>query len=159
MDERTRTRWKVTGVVEAPVERVAELLLDVRPGPASGANTLVLSTASVAAMGRIVLHGGPRLFTAVIGQPPATSIDVEVDQDRRSIAVQGHRCYRGVHTVESRERGSLLVHRVDNIAAPTTRWIVPLMQRRQLHTMRQDLERLLAAIGERLGCATYPNGA
>ena len=59
-----------------------------------------------------------------------TTVTVEVDPTRRTLAVRGHWWYRGVHTVTPHLRGSLLDYRVHN-AAWWGRWMVPLMQWRR----------------------------
>jgi hypothetical protein len=53
---------------------------------------------------------------------------IEVDHDRRLVAVQGGWWYRGEYQVEPTGDGTRLTHRVRNIA-PRARWAVPLANR------------------------------
>jgi hypothetical protein len=84
-----------------------------------------------------------------------TTVTVEVDPAQRTLAVQGHWWYRGVHTITPHPRGSRLDYRVHNMAS-WGRWMVPLMQWRLPTRMRRDLDELLRMIAEQLGCAAYP---
>ena len=80
-------------------------------------------------------------MTAAVPAPPDTVlarvIDVvraaaggriEVDHDRRLVAVQGGWWYRGEYQVDPTDDGSQLTHRVRNIAS-RARWAVPLANR------------------------------
>src|SRR5262249_39193809 len=51
-------------------------------------------------------------------------VTVEVDPNRRALAIQGRWWYRGVYTVRDCPRGSLLEYRVHNVAT-RGRWAVP----------------------------------
>jgi hypothetical protein len=53
---------------------------------------------------------------------------VEVDHDRRLVAVQGGWWYRGEYQVDPTGDGARLTHRVRNIAS-RARWAVPLANR------------------------------
>jgi len=147
----TRTpprRWRATGVVEAPVDEVFEQLLTAGIIP-PGADRATARSAAVDADGR-------ERFRAPIGDPPVTSVDVEIDRTARTLAVQGHWWYRGVYAVQPHPRGSRIVYQVHNIAPNASRWVVPLMQFRLASQMRGELDQLLHTIGARLGGASDP---
>jgi hypothetical protein len=155
MNDAQRPDWTARGVVEAPADQVAGTLLDVRTGVAGDGNALVLTAGELAQSGPVVLRGGPRTFTADIGEEHGTSVRVEVDPDRRSLTIEGHWWYRGVYTVEPHERGSLITYRVYNIAPGFTRWMATLLNLRQAGKTAEDLRQVLRAIGARLGAGTH----
>jgi hypothetical protein len=140
-------RWTVAGVVEAPADEVFACVCAI--GPAGSGHL-----AGPPGPGTTTGTDGALRYTAPIGQPPVATVTVEVDPARRTLAVQGHWWYRGVHTVAPHPRGSLVQYRVHNVAS-WGRWMVPLMQWRLRTRMRRDLDQLLRMIGERLGCAAY----
>jgi hypothetical protein len=142
-------RWAVAGVVEAPADQVFARICAIGPagsGQPAGPPDPGATTGS--GTDRI------RRYTAPIGQPPVTTVTVEVDPARRTLAVQGHWWYRGVHTVTPHPRGSRLDYRVHNVAS-WGHWMVPLMQWRLPTRMRRDLDQLLRMLGDQLGCAAY----
>jgi hypothetical protein len=116
-------RWAVAGVVEAPADQVFARVCAI--GPAGGGQLAgPMDPGTTSGTGT----DGLRRYTAAIGQPPVTTVTVEVDPARRTLAVQGRWWYRGVHTVTPHPRGGSLVDdRVHN-AASWGRWMVPLMQ-------------------------------
>lgn len=140
-------QWLAAGVVEAPVHAVFTALLAV--GPTGGAHHNPADGTHVRAGSDGVLR-----YQAPIGDP-AYTVNVEVDQHRHTLTIQGHWWYRGVYTIRECPRGSLIEHRVHNVAA-RGRWAVPLMQRRLRHRMRRDLAALLQTIGRRLDRPAYP---
>jgi hypothetical protein len=141
-------QWLATGVVEAPVNAVFATLLAA--GPVAGAHHNPAHNTNAA-----VDSDGILRYQAPIGNPPNTAT-VEVDQNRHTLAIQGHWWYRGVYTVREDPRGSLVEYRVYNIAT-RGRWAVPLMQRRLPHYMRRDLATLLQTIGRHLDCPASPS--
>jgi hypothetical protein len=67
----------------------------------------------------------------------------------------------GVHTLEPHERGTMVVHRVYNVAR-VGRWMVPLVLlhyrltgRLSAGTLGDSLRDLLRHLGEQLGCRAY----
>jgi hypothetical protein len=156
MNRRAPAEWVVSGLVEAPVEEVSSKLLALRPGRIGGDNGLVLATEGPEGRGPMKVAGGPRRFTATVGEPPGTSLDVEVDPAQRRLTVQGHFWYRGTYTVDPHARGSRLTYRVDNIAPGAVHWLIPLWQFRLRAQMTSRLGRLLRTLGDCLGCAVYP---
>jgi hypothetical protein len=109
-----RTLWTASAPVAAPVEKVATLLLRVRPGE-DGVWLLAPSPARVVA-------DGPGRFRVVA---PGHTMSVEVGE--RSIAVQGGWWYRGEYEIaDDGAGGTVLTHRVRDVAR-TMRWGVPLV--------------------------------
>src|SRR4051812_36573622 len=107
------------GVIEAPPERVAEVLLDVRPGGRSPIATRGEVAETDPGDDFVVVHDGSRLA-------------VSVDRARRSVALQGEWWYRGVTSVEPDPRGSRVVHRIFNVA-PGHGWAVRFVSRGPLN--------------------------
>jgi hypothetical protein len=68
---------------------------------------------------------------------------VEVDRERRTVAVQGGWWYRGEYQVDATADGTRLTHRVRNVAR-RGRWAVPLANRLFLG-YRAEVERNFAA--------------
>ncbi|MEO5952540.1 MAG: hypothetical protein ABIQ44_08770 [Chloroflexia bacterium] len=67
--------------------------------------------------------------------------------------------YRGVYSVEAGEEGSLVTYSVHNVAPGVGRWAAQLVQGPQhARTIKDDLSKLLKAIGARLGCAVEVAG-
>ncbi|GAA0542874.1 hypothetical protein GCM10010172_25420 [Paractinoplanes ferrugineus] len=122
---------ELTAVVEAPPERVAEVLLDVRPG---GRSPL-----GVAGDGDdfVVVDRGSR-------------ITVRVDRAARSIAQQGEWWYRGVTSVEPDPRGSRVVHRIFNVADGRG-WAVRWVSRGPLNAAPGSFAAIVRDLGEQLG--------
>jgi Polyketide cyclase / dehydrase and lipid transport len=142
-------RWAVAGVVEAPADRVFARVCAIGPagsGQLAGPPHRRATTATGS--------DGVLRYTAPIGQPPVTTVTVEVDPAQRTLVVQGHWWYRGVHTITPHPRGSRLEYRVHNVAS-WGRWMVPPMRWRLPTRMRRDLDQLLRMIAEQLGCAAY----
>ncbi|MFF5209831.1 hypothetical protein [Streptosporangium sp. NPDC000396] len=137
--------YEVTGVIEAPVDQVAELLLTVRPGPIGPRNLWLLDGSHQA-----VLSGGPERFTAHFGAHTMT-----VERGGDFVAMQGGWWYRGEYFVTPHPQGTRLVHRVLNVAQ-RGRWSVPLANRFFIGfgaKLRKNIHDLLGRIGDQLGCA------
>jgi hypothetical protein len=121
---------ELRGVVEAAPDEVAGVLLDARPGGRS----------PLAATGSAVPSRGDE-FTVV--------------REGSSITEQGEWWYRGVTGVEPHERGSLVRHRIFNVA-PGHRWAVRFVSRGPLAAAPTAFAKLLGGLGEQLDCAAYP---
>ncbi|MDH2429249.1 hypothetical protein [Sphaerisporangium sp. TRM90804] len=138
--------YEVTGVIEAPVGQVAELLA-VRPGPV-GPRTLWLLDGSYQG----TVHGGPERFTV---RSEGHTMTVEAREG--FVAVQGGWWYRGEYLLQPHPRGTRLVHRVFNVAR-RGRWSVPLANRLFIgygDNLRTTTRALLARAGTHFGCATH----
>src|ERR1700760_536306 len=94
---------ELRAVVEAPPDKVAAVLLDVRPGGRS----------PIAATGQTDDDDGGDQFVVV---REGSRMTVTVDRAERSVAEQGEWWYRGVTAVEPDPRGSQVVHRIFNVA-------------------------------------------
>ena len=154
-------RWTAAGVVAAPVEQVAGLLLTVTPGRVTRENNFLIYHAYLPQWnGReVIVHGSGDRCTASVGrtedQPGSRDdVDIEIDRAANAIQLQGHWWYRGVHSVLPHERGSLVRHEVYNIAPGAGRWAIPLMQMGFGGKLRAGMGALLNAIGQRLHCST-----
>ena len=132
---------ELRGVVEATPDKVAEVLLDARPGGRS----------PIAATGSARPAGGDE-FTV---RRDGGTITVTIDRVNRSVAQQGEWWYRGVTSVEPDDRGALVVHRIFNVA-PQHRWAVRFVSRGPIHAAPTAFAKLLGGLGERLDCAAYP---
>jgi hypothetical protein len=135
-------QWLARGVVEAPAATVFTAWLEI--GPIAGASRQPDALTD---------SDGVQRYQASIGEP-GSSITVEVDQHRHTLAVKGNWWYRGVYTVYEGPGGSQLDYHVHNVATHL-RWAVPLMQRGLPQQMQRDLIRLLHTIGRHLNCAAY----
>jgi hypothetical protein len=89
-----QAQWIVSGVVEAPVEKVWEVLLEVHP--------------NVSAADRATIKKNPQPVKTVRGKAGEGKIYLEVDPSQRSIAVKGEWWYRGVHTLEAHSQETLI---------------------------------------------------
>lgn len=141
MDRQVQAQWLASGVVEAPVEKVWEALLSVSP---------FLSPTD---RRKIANYNDVRPFTIAVGEPGEGRLNLEVDKQHYSFAVQGEWWYRGVHSVEPHTRGSLLVYRVYNVAPGASWWIAQLVQgRNHARDVKKQFRKTLRAVGERLEC-------
>src|SRR4051794_41973185 len=94
-----RARWRVEGVVEAPVEQVTEALLDVREGAAGvDGNALVLAGDHIRESGAVTLEGGPDKFTGRFGTSGEDYLELTVDRAAGADGVQTW--FGGTYTVE-----------------------------------------------------------
>ena len=134
---------ELRGVVEADPERVAEILLDARPGGRS----------PLAAQGELV-GDGPDGDSFVVKQS-GSRLTVTVDRAARCVAVQGGWWYRSETSVGAERRGSSLIHRVFDVAERQP-WAVRFVSRGPLLAAEGAFAEHLYAIGEQLGCAAYP---
>ena len=139
MKKQERAQWSVSGIVEAPVEHVWAALLELTPE---------LSPADRQA---ITHHPTTQPYRA---QPSgAIKVDTEVDYRNHKLTTQGEWWYRGVTSVESHPRGSLVVYRVTNIAPGVGWWVAQLVQGPEhARNMKPTLQQLLTAIGKTLAC-------
>jgi hypothetical protein len=129
------------GVVEAPPDAVADILLDVRPGGRS----------PLAAAGEAEPVDGDEFEVTLDG----SRITVTVDRTARTVTMQGEWWYRGVTSVGPYDAGSLVVHRIYNVAAGH-RWAVRLVSRGPLLAAPAEFAAHLGSLGEWLGCRAYP---
>ncbi|MFI5932776.1 hypothetical protein [Actinoplanes sp. NPDC051494] len=132
---------QLRGVVEATPDEVAAVLLDARPG---GRSPLAATGSARPAAGdefTVTRDGG--------------TLTVSVDRAHRTISQQGEWWYCGVTSVESEQRGALVVHRILNVA-PGHRWAVRFVSRGPVLAAPTSFAKLLGGLGEQLDCAAYP---
>jgi len=131
---------ELRGVVEASPDAVAGILLDVRPGGRS----------PLAATGEAEPADGDEFTVTRDG----SRMTVVVDRAARSVSQQGEWWYRGVTSVEPDPRGSVLVHRIFNVA-PGNRWAVRFVSRGPLNAAPAQFAEHLHAIARELGATAW----
>ena len=122
-------------VAESP-DRVAGLLLDVRPGGRS----------PLAVTGALEDDHGDEFAV----QQDGSRLTVTVDRAGRSVTVQGEWWYRGVTRVEPDQLGARVVHQIFDIA-PGHRWAVRFVSRGPLNAAPAEFAERIATIGRELG--------
>ncbi len=142
MNKRMQSQWSASGILEAPLDKVWEKLLDTFP---------MLSSQERSELERA---GSPDVLKMSAGKHGEGRIHLEVDKNRHQVAVQGEWWYRGVYTLTPHTRGSLLVYQVYNVAPGVGWWLAQLFQGPE-HARKMDaqLQALLRTIGNQLGCA------
>ena len=149
--------WTATGVIEAPLERVRDVFLTVRPGPVGNGNARLLRVLPGAGrfMGAATLRGGPNEFTVHYGTNPGGR--VEVNPDEGHFAFQGGYKFRAEYHFTPHRKGTLLTYTAINVAPPehqnrrTVRLQFWLGAR-----LKVGLRGSLKRIGRELGCRAYP---
>jgi hypothetical protein len=131
---------ELRGVVEAAPDTVADILLDVRPGGRS----------PLAAEGSADPLDGDEFAVMQDG----SRISFTVDRAGRSVTQQGEWWYRGVTQVEPDPRGSVVVHRIFNIA-PGHRWAVGFVSRGPLNAAPASFSEQLHSIARQLGATAW----
>jgi len=124
-------------LVEADPDRVAGLLLDVRPGGLS----------PLAAVGGVVEDGDGDDFVVV---RDGSRLTVTVDRAAREVAEQGEWWFRGVTSVAPDPLGSRVTYRIFNVA-PGHGWAVRFVSRGPLNAAPGAFAELVKNLGERLG--------
>ncbi|MFL6118660.1 hypothetical protein [Actinophytocola sp.] len=160
--------WRATGVIEAPLERVLDVLLAVSEGPIGAHNAPLLCAVPGAGwlLTRATLQGGPHKFTIHYGQrhgqraghydqhPGGT---VEVDRDRGSFGFRGGYKFGAEYHFTPHPKGTLLTYRTFNIAPERHRnRAIVRVQFRLGGTLKIGLRGGLRRIGKLLGCRAYP---
>lgn len=136
--------WVTSAVVEAPVERVWESLIEIDPN---------LSPDEKRAIARM---NETQPCTVIKGERGAGKIRVEIDSRAHTLTTQGEWWYRGVYAIERHPHGSRIIYHVYNIAPGIGWWGAQLVQGPQhARTMRTQLGTLIQKLGERLHCAVY----
>ena len=133
MDKRQSPQWKMSGIIEAPIEKVWESLLE--------ANGLTQTVRE--AKGNLIVTEHPYEGRT------------EIDLQKHTISRQGHWWYRGIHRVEPHPRGSLIRYEVYNIAPGIGWWAAQLVQGPQhAREMKHNFETMLQNLGQCLECPT-----
>ena len=137
MNKRSQPQWMAAGIVEAPVEKVWKVLLEINP---------LLSEADKQA---IASQDAPLHTTSPVGK-------LEVNKQKYRITLEGAWWYRGTHSVEADVRGSQVVYGIYNIAPGVGWWMAQRVQGPQAaRDMEKQLHDLLLAIGNQLECKAY----
>jgi hypothetical protein len=126
---------ELSAVVEAAPERVAEVLLDVRPGGRSP-----------------VVTGGEGDEFVITDR--GSRVTVTVDRPARSVSQQGEWWFRGVTSVEPDPRGSRVVHRIFNVAQGRG-WAVRFVSRGPLNAAPAAFAETVRSLGEQLGVSAW----
>jgi hypothetical protein len=129
---------ELRGLVEAPPDAVAALLLDVRPGGRS----------PIAVDGETEADGGDRFVVVRDG----SRLTVTVDRAAREVAEQGEWWFRSTTSVEPDPHGSQVVHRVFNVAEGNG-WAIRFLARAPLNAAPRRFAETLRRLGEELGVA------
>ncbi len=149
--------WTATGVIEAPLARVAEVYLNVSEGPVSTDNAPLLHV--IPGAGRFLrgatLRGGPTTFAVHYGEHPGGT--VEVDTAAHYFAFQGGFKFRAEYRFSTHPKGTLLTCRAINVAPASHR------ERRAVRLqfwlggkLQVGLRGGLRRIARTLGCRAYP---
>ena len=142
MDKRMQPQWSASGILEAPLDKVWEQLLDTFPMLSSQERS------------QLEQEGSPDVLKMSAGKHGEGRIHLEVDKNRHHVAVQGEWWYRGVYTLTPHTRGCLLVYLVYNVAPGVSWWLAQLFQGPEhARKMNAQLQALLRTIGNQLGCA------
>jgi hypothetical protein len=131
---------ELRGVVEATPDAVAAVLLDVGPG---GRSPLTVN-------GTVEQDDGDGFVVVREG----SRITVTVDRAGRSVTQQGEWWYRGVTSVEAGPRGSVVVHRIYNVA-PGHGWAVRMVSRGPLNAAPTTFATQLEQLSRVLGAAAW----
>jgi hypothetical protein len=131
---------ELRGVVAASPDVVAAVLLDVGPG---GRSPLTVTGA--------IEHGDGDEFVVIV---EGSRMTVTVDHAARSVALQGEWWYRGVTSVEPDSRGSVVIHRIHNVA-PGHRWAVRMVARGPLNAAPAAFATHLEQLSRELGVAAW----
>ena len=132
------------GLVEAPLEIVAEVLLDVGPDGRS----------PIRPPGRISqIDSSDGIYRAIFDQA-GSRVAVRVDSIAHTASIQGMWWYRANFTLTSNNGNCLVTQRIFNVAE-RLRWGVRFVARKPLAESRESFAAVLSAVQERLGCETY----
>jgi hypothetical protein len=131
---------ELRGVVEAPPDAVAGLLLDVRPGGRS----------PIAAGGEAEDDDGDRFVVVRDG----SRLTVTVDRAAREVAEQSEWWFRSTTAVQADPRGSLVVHRIFNVADGNGR-AIRFLARGPVNAAPHRFAEALRCLGEQLGVAAW----
>jgi hypothetical protein len=130
--------WTGRRRLDAGVDLVAPVLLAVRPGPVGPDNAAMLHGSF---WSRLHLVGGPGRY---VGKLNGSSVLVETDPERRTLALQGRLGWRIVTRLEPDGSGTVVVRHIQHLS-PAKRILVPLLQSTRLG-LRGDVRRLSAAV-------------
>jgi hypothetical protein len=142
---------QLRGVVEAPPDLVAAVLLDVRPG---GRSPLAVAAGKGDPQPGEPLRGGAGRDDEFEVTREGSRFTVTVDGAARTVTQHGEWWYHSVTSVEPDPRGSLVVHRVSNVADGHG-WAVRFAARGPLLAAPGQFARHLRRLGELTGARSW----
>lgn len=149
--------WTGTGVIEAPLERVADEFLVAQEGAVGPRNAPLLRALPVAGrlLGHATLRGGPKDFTIHYGHHPGGI--VKVDPDGGRFVFQGGYKFRAEYQFALHAKGTLLTYSAVN-AAPDEHQnrVAVRFQFWLAGQLKIGLRGSLRRIGKALDCRAYP---
>ncbi|MEU3341753.1 hypothetical protein ACWCQ1_45465 [Streptomyces sp. NPDC002144] len=148
-----QAKWRVEGIVEAPVEHVAEALLTVREGEAGvDGNALVLAGDHTRESGAVTLEGGPDKFVGRFGDSGADYLELTVDRAAGAVTVQTW--FGGTYTVEPADGASRVVLSVHNLVPGSGRLGRKVAEIGVESRLERVLTGVLGALSDHLGAPT-----
>jgi hypothetical protein len=142
----TKPRQSLTGIVGADEGRVWAALLEASPYLTPRMREMITGSHGM-------LRFPARLAAGQAETSPVPGVNVEADNDSRTLAISGQWWFRGIYSVTPQGCDTLLRYRVLNAAPGATRWLVPLVARPALRaSARPQFEQTLTAVGSLLGC-------
>jgi hypothetical protein len=152
-----RQGWVATGVIEAPLDQVVDVLLSVKEGPVGQENAPLLRVIPGAGplLKRASLRGGPEAFTVHYG--PQAGGTVEVDRDSGYFAFQGGYKFRAEYRFSAHPKGTLLTYEAINVAPAKHQDRAGVRFQFWLGgKLKIGLRGGLRHMGRKLGCRAYP---
>jgi hypothetical protein len=141
-EEHIQPMYTQMAIADVPAEKALQVLFNMRGDAAANRSAYLMARAHVELT---VRRDGDYLTFNCGGEQPA-NFDGWIDKEGRRLVLQGHWWYRGEFIVEPDGAGSRVIYNVYNIAPRSSRWMVPLMQRRFPVTMKSSLETLAEII-------------
>lgn len=144
--------WTATGIIEAPLDRVAAVVLKVAEGPVSAHNAPMLAT--IPGVSRARLVGGPDEFGVYYGQHAGGT--VTVDRAHHRFVFSGGYKFRAEYEFTEHGRGTLMTYRAYNIAPSAHQSRARVRIQFWLGSkLKVGLRGALRRIGQLLDCPTH----
>ncbi len=148
--ETAKPRQSLTGIVEADEKRVWGALLETLPYLTPRMREMITGSP-----GMLCFPARPAGGEAETS--PVPGVNVEADNDARTLAISGQWWFRGVYSTIPQGPETLLRYQVFNAAPGATRWLVPLVAGPALRASAwPQFEQTLTAISSLLGCPARP---
>jgi hypothetical protein len=154
----TQQGWTATGVIEAPLERVSDVLLTATEGPIGTGNAPLLRAVPGAGrlLGNATLRGGPRSFTLHYGLHPGGK--VEVDPAHGYFRFEGGYKFSAEYRFTPHPKGTFLTYRAINVAPADHQNRAAVRFQFWLGgKLKIGLRSGLRRMGKALGCRAYPS--
>lgn len=153
----THQGWTATGVIEAPLKRVSDVLLTATEGPIGGGNAPLLGAVPGAGrlLGNATLRGGPRNFSLHYGAHAGGK--VEVDPARGFFRFEGGYKFAAEYRFTPHPKGTLLTYKAINVApADHQNRAAVRLQFWLGGKLKIGLRSGLRRMGKALDCRAYP---